>query len=145
MPESWIIYGLLAALFFGANAVVYKVAAVNGQLDPFYASLVFGVGIMASLIVAYAFKFSAPTLNVKWLGLLIFAGVLWGLGYLMVALAISHNADIAKLAPIYNTNTLVAVALGIIVLKELPSAAAAWRIVLGAVLIVAGSVLVSLK
>jgi len=145
MVDSWLVYGLLAALFFGTNAVVYKYAAVNGGLNPFYASILYGVGILISFIVAYAFKFSAPTMNIKWFGITVFAGILWGLGFIMVAIAISHNADVAKLAPIYNTNTLIAVGLGILVLKELPSAASAWKVILGAVLIIIGSILVGLK
>ena len=145
MVESWIVYGLLASLFFGTNAIVYKYAAVNGGLNPFYASVFYGAGIFLSFLIAYLFKFSIPTTNFKWLGVALFAGVLWGIGFIMVAIAISSGSDIAKLAPIYNTNTLVAVILGIILLKELPSAAAAWKTVLGSIFIVIGAILVSLK
>lgn len=143
--EQWIIYGLLASLFFGANAVIYKYAAVNGGLNPFYAAVFYGAGIFVSLAIAYLFKFTTPTLNFKWLGIISFAGVLWGLGFIVVAVAISGGADIAKLAPLYNTNTLIAVILGIVLLKELPSATAAWRVLLGAALIVIGTIVVGLK
>lgn len=145
MVESWIIYGLLASLFFGTNAIVYKYAAVNGSLNPFYASIFYGAGIFLSFLITYLFKFSAPTTNFKWLGITLFSGILWGLGFIMVAIAISKGTDIARLAPIYNTNTLIAVILGIILLKELPSATAAWKVILGAIFIVIGSILVSLK
>ncbi|HLD97648.1 MAG TPA: GRP family sugar transporter [Candidatus Nanoarchaeia archaeon] len=145
MVESWIFYGLFASLFFGVNAIVYKVAAVNGGLNPFYAGVFYGAGIFLTLLIAYFLKFSAPTTNFKWLAIALIAGIIWGVGFLMTALAISQHADVARLAPLYNTNTLVAVVLGIILLKELPSSEAAWRVVLGAVLIVAGSVLVSMK
>lgn len=145
MVESWIVYGLLASLFFGTNAVVYKYAAVNGSLNPFYASVFFGAGIFLSFLVAYLFKFSAPTTNFKWLGIALFAGVLWGLGFIMIAIAVSKGFDIAKLAPIYNTNTLITIILGIVLLKELPSAAAMWKVIIGAAFIVVGALIVSIK
>ena len=145
MVESWIFYGMFASLFFGINAVVYKVAAVNGGLNPYYAGVFYGAGIFITVVAAYFFRFSAPTTNFKWLGLALIAGIIWGLGFIMTAIAISNHADVSRLAPLYNTNTLVAVMLGIILLKEIPSAASVWRVVLGAVLVVAGSVLVSMK
>ena len=145
MVESWIFYGLFASLFFGINAVVYKVAAVNGGLNPYYAGVFYAAGIFITVLVAYLLKFSAPTTNYKWLGLALIAGVIWGLGFIMTAVAISNHADISRLAPLYNTNTLIAVILGVVLLKEIPSAASVWRVVLGAVLVVAGSILVSIK
>ena len=76
-------------------------------------------------------------------GLALIAGIIWGLGFLAVAIAIAQKADVARLAPIYNTNTLLAVLLGIIFLKEIPDASQIFRVVAGAVLIVTGAVLVS--
>lgn len=145
MVESWVFYGLFASLFFGVNVVFYKIAVVNGGLNPYYAGVFYAVGIFSTLLAAYLFKFSAPVWDFKWLGIALIAGIIWGLGFLMTAIAISQHADVARLAPLYNTNTLVAVVLGIILLKEIPSATAVWRIVLGAILVVAGSILVSIK
>ncbi len=145
MVESWVFYGLFASLFFGLNVIVYKIAAVNGGLNPFYAGVFFAAGIFITALVAYLLKFSPPTTDFKWLGLALIAGVIWGIGFVLTAVAISNHADVAKLAPLYNTNTLVAVLLGVILLKEIPSAASVWRVILGAVLVVAGSVLVSIK
>ena len=80
-------------------------------------------------------------MEIKW-----FAFNLWrdmGIGFLAVAVAIAQKADVARLAPIYNANTIIAVLLGIIFLKEIPNASQIFRVVAGAVLIVIGAVLVS--
>lgn len=145
MVESWVFYGLFASLFFGLNVIVYKIAAVNGGLNPFYAGVFFAAGIFITCLIAYLVRFSQPTTDFKWLGLALIAGVIWGVGFILTAVAISNHADVARLAPLYNTNTLVAVILGIILLKEVPSAASIWKVILGAILVVAGSVLVSVK
>ena len=145
MVESWIIYGLLASLFFGINAIVYKVAAVNSNMNMFLSIVFYGIGILLTFIVIYLVKFSPSPVSFKWTGLMILAGVIWALAFLMVAIAISHGADLAKLSPIYNTNTLITVILGIVLLREIPSAAASLRVILGAVLIIIGSVLVAVK
>ena len=50
----------------------------------------------------------------------------------------------SQLAPIYNANTIIAVILGIILLKEIPNASQMIRIIIGAVMIVVGAVLVSI-
>ena len=87
-----------------------------------------------------------PSFDFEWKssGLALIAGIIWSVGFLAIAIAISQKADIARLAPIYNTNTLIAVLLGIIFLKEIPDASSIFRIIGGAVLIVVGAVLVSL-
>lgn len=58
-------------------------------------------------------------------------------------LALVNKADVSRLVPIFNTNTLVAVALGMILLKELPAGTEKIKVVIGAILIVVGGVLVS--
>jgi len=87
-----------------------------------------------------------PSFDFEWKSssIALIAGITWGLGFLAVAVAIAQKADIARLAPIYNTNTLLAVLLGIIFLKEIPNASQIFRVIAGAVLIVIGSILVSI-
>ena len=145
MVDSWITYGLFAAVAFGLNAVIYKYASVSGSVNPFFASALFGAGIFFTFLVAYLLKFSPPAASTKSMGLIVLAGVVWALGFIMVAIAVSRGSDISRLAVIYNTNTLVAVVLGILVLKELPSASSAWKVILGSIFVVAGAILVSLK
>jgi len=70
--------------------------------------------------------------------------VLWGLGFLALAVAIAKGYDVARLAPIYNTNTIITVVLGIIFLKEIPDASQMFRVITGAVMVVVGAILVSI-
>lgn len=142
--QSWLIYGLIASLCFGVNAIIYKVAATKGQgLNPFQGALSAGIGVILFFIIVYFVKSSGFTPNWTGVSLAILAGIIWAIGFLAIALAIANKGDIAKLAPIYNTNTLIAVILGIIFLKEIPQGAAIIKVISGAILIVIGSVLVS--
>jgi uncharacterized membrane protein len=143
--ENWIIYGLLASVFFGVNTVIYKYAATKGHgLNPYVGVFSFGIGVFLFFAIFYFIKMPkfAP-INWAGLGLALIAGAIWAAGMLMVAIAISQKGDISKLAPLYNTNTLIAVLLGIIFLKELPAASEMLKVIAGAVLVVIGAVLVS--
>ncbi len=70
-------------------------------------------------------------------------GALWALGMVFVFLAFSSGAEAAKLVPIYNTNTLIAVFLGIVFLHELPVPDERIKVVTGALMIIFGSILIS--
>ena len=63
---------------------------------------------------------------------------------LIVLKALKSGVDVAKLAPIYNVNTLFAVLLGIIFLHEIPHPGEMIRVIIGAILIVIGSFFVSI-
>lgn len=142
MP-NWIVYGIVASVFFALNTIIYKVAAQKGNFSPYYGSFVFGIGIVLIFGLFLLFK---PGFEFEWKSssLALVSGIVWGLGFLAVAIAIAQKADVARLAPIYNTNTLLTVLMAIIFLKEIPNASQTFRIVAGAVLIVIGSVLVSI-
>jgi uncharacterized membrane protein len=142
--QNWIIYGLIASFCFGVNAIVYKVAATRGQgLNPYLGGLSIGAGVFLFFLLVFMLK--SPKFTSNWTGLTLglISGILWAIGMLAIALAIAKKGDIAKLAPIYNTNTLIAVFLGIVFLKEIPAGSEIIKVVLGAVLIVIGAVLVS--
>ena len=139
---NWIALGLVAAIFFALNTVIYKVAQQKGNFSPYYGIMMFSIGI---IIVAGIFFFIKPSFEFEWKssGLAIIAGAVWAIGMIAVAIAISQKADVARLAPIYNTNTILAVLMGIIFLKEIPDASQMIRVIGGAVLIVIGAILVS--
>ncbi len=140
--ENWIFYGILASFFFGLNVIVYKIAYQKGNLSPYYGSFMFGIGVIVVFGLIFLFR---PSFEFEWKssGLALAAGAIWALGFLSIAIAVSQKADIARLAPIYNTNTILAVLIGIIFLKEIPDKSQIFRIIVGAVLIVFGAVLVS--
>jgi uncharacterized membrane protein len=73
----------------------------------------------------------------------IMQGFLWGMGMIFTFLAFGGGADASRLVPLYNTNTLVSVFLGILFLHELPAPDQRLKVVSGAALIVVGSILVS--
>lgn len=142
MP-NWIVYGIIASLFFALNTILYKVAAQKGNFSPYYGSFMFGLGVVMIFGLFLLFR---PSFAFEWKssGLALVAGVIWGLGFLAVAAAIAKGSDVARLAPIYNTNTILAVLMAIIFLKEIPDVSQMFKVIAGAVLIVIGSVLVSI-
>jgi len=44
--QNWVVYGLIAAFFFGINPVIYKIAQQKGGFSPYLGSFIFGVGIV---------------------------------------------------------------------------------------------------
>ncbi len=140
--ELWIIYGILASLSFGSIVVLNKITLGKG-MDPFLMLVLMALGILG--VFAIAMLFTNPDLkaNPTTIGLSLLAGILWGIGQLFVIFALLNNADVARLTPIFNTNTLVAVALGMILLKEVPAGDVRLKVIVGAILIVVGGILVS--
>ena len=146
--DSWIIFGLIAAFMFGTSAIAMKLATSNKfyGLDTGLVGILSALGLTAVFIVYY-FVFSTPSnplqSNPVGLGLGVLVGILWGIGNLMVFIALKNGVEVAKLTPLYNTNTLIAVVLGILLLHELPNPSHALKVGLGALLIFAGAILVS--
>ena len=139
---NWIAYGLIAAFFFALNTILYKASQQKGNFSPNYGILMFAIGIV---IVSGMFFLLNPSFQFDWKssGLAIIAGAVWAVGMICVVIAISQKADVARLAPIYNINTILAVLMGIIFLKEIPDTSQMFRVISGAVLIVIGAILVS--
>ena len=140
--QNWVVYGIIAAVCFGVTNILFKVAQQKGSLSPYYLSFLIALGavLVSGLFLAFNPDFQ---FELKSNSLALAAGMLWAIGMLAVAVAIVQKADIARLAPIFNANTLVTVLLGIIFLKELPDISQMFRVVAGAILIVVGAVLVS--
>jgi len=147
--DNWVVLGLLASLGFGTYAVVAKVVTSQnyfgipsntaGLLMLVGVALVFGAYFLLGGKTEIPFDKPLP------LALGILTGVLYAGAMVAVFIATSQGAEISKLAPLYNTNTLVAVFLGIVLLKEAPDSAAGWlKVVGGAVLITLGGIVLSL-
>jgi transporter family protein len=142
--KSWILLGLMASFCWGSFVIVNKVALRQGPLSPFLAALAMGGGAVvcfgAAALMARP-SWSGPPRGLWLSGV---AGAIWALGMICMIAALSRGADVARLTPLYNTNTLVAVLLGLLVLKETPADAAGWvRLLVGAFLVTAGGVLVA--
>jgi len=70
-------------------------------------------------------------------------GLCWGVGVLLVSMAISrYDTKLSILAPLYNMNTLVTVIGALIIFSEWKDVNVV-KLIIGALLIVAGGVLVS--
>ena len=169
----WLIYGLVSALFWGTYTVISKVVTSDKyfKVSSSNASLLMLLGIMLvfflfflvranglsnmmkvaglaimAIFVAYAIialKQAGLSMSLSAIVLGSLAGVLWAMGMVFTFLAFSQGAEAARLVPIYNTNTLIAVFFGIAFLHELPAPDARIKVITGALLVVVGSVLVS--
>jgi uncharacterized membrane protein len=144
--ETWILLGILAALSFGISAAAAKMATSPSHYGMSLATasvlMLIGIALVVGAYAVFQGGLKMPS-DPAVLGVGISIGLFWALGEVLVFLALTGNADISKLAPIYNMNTLVTVLLGIALLHELPSQPQLVRVVIGAVLIVIGGILVS--
>jgi uncharacterized membrane protein len=142
--DSWVILGLISALCFGINIIIFKLG-FKGGFNPYLAELIFVAGVFVVTFIAFVLsrsQFSVPMPNSVFLFV---AGIAWGLGGIAISVALSLNADASKLAVLAASNVVVSVLLGIFLLGEAASAAAFARIGVGMLLVVGGVVVLSLK
>lgn len=145
MPR-WLLFAFIAALFWGANAVLVKLVVGKDHfgLEASRANFFVACGILVTMILydrLNVVPFTSSKLPVY--GLAFIIGVVWALGNIFAFEAVRSGGNMSQVVPIYNTNTLIAVILVMLVLKEIPAAADKVRILLGAVLITLGAILVS--
>jgi uncharacterized membrane protein len=133
--------GLLPAILFGVASIFQKTAARAGiGTGPYLITIgcvVLLAGVAVTVIQGDA---TAPREGVAWA---CGYGLLWSaaIGCIVLALA-RYDGNISQLVPLYNLNTLVAVAIGMAILGEW-RVVVPWRVVAGAGLAVAGGILVA--
>ncbi len=136
-----LIGGIVPAFAFGLSGVFVKASNQAG----------IGVGpylIAAGLAVAFCgvlflVIFPDRTISLKSGSAAFAMGFLWAIGAGLVAIAVSRlGAPIAKLVPLYNTNTLVAVLLTLWIFAEWKQVQPL-KLLAGSALIMVGSVFVS--
>ncbi|MBI2142542.1 EamA family transporter [Candidatus Woesearchaeota archaeon] len=142
--EPWVIFSLIAAFAFGTNVIFFKFG-LRGGVNPFLAELFFGAGVLMAFIVAFIITKPATNISMAGISLLLLAGLIWGIGSLAIAYGMSQNYDVSKMSVIYNSNTVITVLLGILVLKELQTPSELWRTLIGGALTVIGVIIISLK
>lgn len=144
----WIWFGLGAAFLLGAANIPQKIA-LSGisahTLSPFAYGILTGIVIILinlSLILFYQddWQFFAKK---EW-GFALLAALMFSLGSICIALGYRHGANAGQFVSLFNTNTLVATILGVVILREALSVPL-WQAVLGAVFVVLGAALVTLK
>lgn len=147
--ENWITWGIIASIAWGSYVVLLRIATSPEYyaISPFSAFFVMSLGITATslsmLIIARGKFRTSSEVNLRAATTALSSGIVWGIGMFSVIYALSRlAAPVASLVPLYNTNTLVAVLLGIVLLKERPQRKL--LVILGAVSIVLGASLVAI-
>ena len=146
MTRTQLIYAIMATVCWGCYIVVAKVASSEKYctVPPRWTTALMGLGIVAVFACYWGLTTSAPfrvSLPAAAAGL--GAGALWATGLVCALLALRSGADVARLVPLYNANTVVALLLAVVVLGELPQARELLRVGVGAALVVAGAILVA--
>lgn len=133
--------GLVPALFFGVSGVFSKTSGDAGM--PVGPHLMFiGLGVSATgVLFNLALPGGVPSSGAIASSSLL--GFFWslGIGFLFIAL-VRYQTPLSQLVPLYNMNTLITVAIALVVFAEWKDTNVA-QLLLGAGLIVAGGVLVS--
>ena len=131
--------GIAPAVLLGLSSVFQKLSNGSGMATgPFLV----GAGL-TSAVVGAAFALIERDSQTSPAGRVYTAlfGVVWALGIGGIGLAIRrYGAPISQLVPLYNMNTLVAVLVGLVALGEWRTISPP-RILLAAVLIIAGGIL----
>ena len=136
-----IVGGLLPALFFGLSGVFAKPATQAGISTGFYLTI---IGLAAAS-VGLLFCVISPdrTISPRSAGLTSLVGITWAIAAGLVAVGLTvYSVPVAKLVPLYNMNTLVAVLLALVVFSEWHDVNAP-RLLVGSLLIVFGGSLVA--
>jgi len=146
--ENWITWGIIASIAWGAYVVLLKIATspeyyATPPLSAFFA-MSLGIICTSSIFTKARGKIKSPfKVKSKAVAFALSSGIVWGIGMFSVIYAFSKlGASVALMVPLYNTNTLVAVLLGMILLKEKPKRKLST--ISGAVLIVIGAILVTI-
>jgi len=133
--------GIIPAILFGISGICQKLSNQHGISTGAYVVSV-GLGVVLVGVVLCLFN-TSQTANVKSIVPAVTMGLCWGVGVLLVSMAISkYGTKLSVLAPLYNMNTLVTVVGALILFSEWKDLNVV-KLIIGALLIVAGGVLVS--
>lgn len=135
-----ILVGGIAPAFAYALFALWTKSSNQAGIGPGPFLMCLGAGCA---LVGAVFSLVLPaTWNGKSVAHALAAGLVWALGTGLVSLALARfGAPLSRLVPLYNTNTLIAVLLALVVFAEWKQVQI-WPLLGGAVLILAGSLLV---
>lgn len=144
MPQSivgYLIGGIIPAILYGVYNVLQK-ASSQHKISPGIYLIVVGIcAVTIGLLYCFIFKeFSlSPTSS-------LFAslnGIVWAVATCLIAIAYSRfKMPVSKLVPLFNTNTLVAVILGLLIFSEWKTINSP-KLIIGALLVMIGGTLVT--
>lgn len=137
-----LIGGVIPAILFGICNVFTRTSTDSGMGLGWYLILI-GTAVIG-LGIAYQIVMRDPVPLLRG-GLSAFAvGLTWGLGMFSVGFALLHyKTPLSKLIPIFNMNTILAVALALIIFKEWEQVSML-KLIIGAILVVIGGTLAAL-
>jgi uncharacterized membrane protein len=145
--ENWLVLGFGAALAYAISGIATKLAIGKRYmaLDVTTTALLTTIGVAIGFIAFYVFfqGLKAPNISPVQAAVGISVGLFWAAGSILVYYGLLKGADVSRMAPIYNMNTLLVVLGGILLLHELPDRSQVLRVLFGALLIVVGGLLVS--
>lgn len=133
--------GVLAAVFFGLSGAFVKSATQGGiGTGLFLLCAALGTGLAGLLLFLFL---PDKTFSLRSGAYSSLTGLSWALGAGLVSVAIAKYAmPISKLVPIYNTNTLITVLIGLVVFLEWKDVNPA-KLLIGAVFVIVGTTLVA--
>lgn len=136
---GYLLGGFIPAILYGIYNILQK-ASSQHKISPGMYLIV--VGICAITIgLAYCIIFKEYTISPTSGLFATLNGVVWGVATCLIALAYSHyKMPVSKLVPIFNTNTLVAVILGLIIFSEWKTVSSP-KVIIGAILVIIGGTL----
>ncbi|PQJ29619.1 GRP family sugar transporter [Rubritalea profundi] len=136
-----LIGGIVPALLFGISGICQKWSNQHGISTGAYLVSI-GIGVLCVGVVLCMYN-SEQQFSTASVAPAIALGAFWGLGILLVAIAISkYGARLSVLAPLYNMNTLVAVVGALFIFSEWKDADLV-KLGFGTIMIILGGVLVS--
>jgi drug/metabolite transporter (DMT)-like permease len=148
MP-AWILFGLGAALMLGAANIPQKLA-IGGlgefTLSPFAYGILSGIVIIIiNVTLLFYFKDDLQFFAKKEWGFALLAAILFAFGSVCIALGYRNGANASTFVALFNTNTLIATVLGLVLLKEFVGLTgfAIAKIIIGALLVIGGGILVT--
>ncbi|MBS0462231.1 MAG: EamA family transporter [Proteobacteria bacterium] len=135
LRESWVLFAIGSAFFAGLTAVLGKfgVAGINSNLATLIRTVVILVVIAAIVSARNEWRPSAPIATHTWV-FLILSGIATGLSWLCYYRALQLG-PVTRVAPIDKLSVAFAIVLGLVFVGE----ALSWPVVVGGLLILAGS------
>lgn len=139
--KGLLIGGVMPAIMLGMFSTFQKVGARTGVGPEMYI-LIGGIVIaIVGCVIMYFNK--SPELKSRGIIWAILSGSCWAVATACVSYAVMHyNTPMSILAPIFNTNTLTTVILSMLILGEWRELKVT-RVFIGAIMIIAGALIVS--
>jgi glucose uptake protein GlcU len=136
---GYLIGGIVPAILYGLYNILQK-ASSQYKISPGMYLIVVGICAI-TLGTAYCLIFKEYTITPTSGFFATLNGLMWGFATCLIALAYSRfKMPVSKLVPIFNTNTLVAVILGLIIFSEWKTVSSP-KIIIGAILVIIGGTL----